>query len=204
MEQCKWQGQIYAVKLYSHFATNQCRERKISCQTQHLYSVVSNSLQPHWLYSPWNSPDQNTRVGSLSLLQKIFATQDQTQVSRIAGGFFTSWATGEVQEYWVGILSLLQQTFPTQESSQGLLHGRGGFFTNWAMGEACQSAVGDAESQITGARFRRNASQLRSCCGFVWCSFGALASNASTEWQWSFKKCNQRPPLTSASKRGSW
>ena len=102
MEQCKWQGQIYAVKLNSHFATNQCRERKISCQTQHLYSVMSNSLQPHWLYSPWNSPDQNTRVGSLSLLQKIFATQDRTQVSRIAGGFFTSWATREVQEYWSG------------------------------------------------------------------------------------------------------
>ena len=27
-----------------------------------------------WLYSPWNSPDQNTGVGSLSLLQGIFPT----------------------------------------------------------------------------------------------------------------------------------
>ena len=26
----------------------------------------------------------------------------QTQVSCIAGGFFTSWATREVQEYWSG------------------------------------------------------------------------------------------------------
>ena len=34
-------------------------------------SVVSNSLQPHGLYSPWNSPGQNTGVGSLSLLQGI-------------------------------------------------------------------------------------------------------------------------------------
>ena len=32
------------------------------------HSVVSNSLQPHGLYSPWNSPGQNTGVGSLSLL----------------------------------------------------------------------------------------------------------------------------------------
>ena len=32
-------------------------------------SVVSNSLRPHGLYSPWNSPGQNTGVGSLSLLQ---------------------------------------------------------------------------------------------------------------------------------------
>ena len=38
-------------------------------------SVVSDSLQPHGLYSPWNSSGQNTGVGSLSLLQGIFPTQ---------------------------------------------------------------------------------------------------------------------------------
>ena len=36
---------------------------------------MSNSLRPHGLYSPWNSPGQNTRVGSLFLLQGIFPTQ---------------------------------------------------------------------------------------------------------------------------------
>ena len=36
---------------------------------------MSDSLQPHGLYSPWNSPGQNTRVGSLSFLQGIFPTQ---------------------------------------------------------------------------------------------------------------------------------
>ena len=95
-------------------------------------SVVSDSLQHHGPYSPWNSPSQNTGVGSLSLLQGIFPTQElnpgllhcwrilyqlshkgsprilmwvaypfssrsswprnQTGVSCIAGGFFTSWA----------------------------------------------------------------------------------------------------------------
>ena len=39
------------------------------------HSVVSNSLWPHGLYSPWNSPGQNTGVGSHSLLQGIFPTQ---------------------------------------------------------------------------------------------------------------------------------
>ena len=39
------------------------------------HSVVSDSLQPHGPYSPWNSPGQNTGVGSLSLLQGIFPTQ---------------------------------------------------------------------------------------------------------------------------------
>ena len=35
----------------------------------------SHSVFPR-LYSPWNSPDQNTGVGSLSLLQGIFPTQE--------------------------------------------------------------------------------------------------------------------------------
>ena len=38
-------------------------------------SVVSDSLQPHGLYSPWNFPGQNTEVGSLSLLQETDWTQ---------------------------------------------------------------------------------------------------------------------------------
>ena len=36
---------------------------------------MPSSLRPHGLYSPWNSPGQNTGVGSLSLLQEIFLTQ---------------------------------------------------------------------------------------------------------------------------------
>ena len=31
-------------------------------------SVMSNSLRSHRLYSPWNSPSQNTGVGRISLL----------------------------------------------------------------------------------------------------------------------------------------
>ena len=38
-------------------------------------SVLSDSLQPHRLYRPWNSPGQNTGVGSLSLLRGIFPTK---------------------------------------------------------------------------------------------------------------------------------
>ena len=38
-------------------------------------SVVSDSLWPHGLYGPWNSPGQNTGVSSSSLLQVIFPTQ---------------------------------------------------------------------------------------------------------------------------------
>ena len=38
------------------------------------YSAVSDSLRLHRLYSPWNSPGQNTGV-STSLIQGIFPTQ---------------------------------------------------------------------------------------------------------------------------------
>ena len=39
------------------------------------HSVMSDSLQPHGIYSPWNSPGQNTGVCSHSLLQGIFPTE---------------------------------------------------------------------------------------------------------------------------------
>ena len=38
-------------------------------------SVMSDSLKPHGLYSPRNSPGQNIGVGSLSCLQGVFPTQ---------------------------------------------------------------------------------------------------------------------------------
>ena len=55
---------------------------------------------PNGLYSPWNSPGQNTGVGSLFFLEGIFPTQGLQQVSNITGIFFTSWATREAQESW--------------------------------------------------------------------------------------------------------
>ena len=78
-------------------------------------SIVSDYLQSHGLYSPRNSPGQNTGAGSFSLLQGIFPTQ----VSCLASRFFTSWATRVVQEYWSEYLSLLQWIFPTQEWNRG-------------------------------------------------------------------------------------
>ena len=59
------------------------------------HPVMSDSLRPHGLYSPWNSLGQNTGVGILSLLQGIFPTQGSNPGLRITGRFFTSWATRE-------------------------------------------------------------------------------------------------------------
>ena len=81
-----------AVQLIFHATTREphdataslCREKKKYCNNNNkLYhftegeshSVVFDSLRPHELYRQWNSPGQNTGVGSLSFLQGIFPTQ---------------------------------------------------------------------------------------------------------------------------------
>ena len=73
-----------------------------SSQISHIHvceshSVMSDSLRPHGLYSPWNSPGQNTRVVVFPFSWGSSQPRGQTQVSYTAGGFFTSWATKEAQ-----------------------------------------------------------------------------------------------------------
>ena len=58
-------------------------------------SVVSDSLWPHGLYSPWSSPGQNIGVGSSSLLQGIFPTQGSKLGLSYCSRFFINWATRE-------------------------------------------------------------------------------------------------------------
>ena len=94
-------------------------------------SVVPSCLRPHGLYSPWNSPGQNTRVGSLSFLQGIFPTQGTNpglphcrqvlyQLSHKGSPRILEWVTYAFSRR----SSQLQEIFPTQESNQGLLHCR--------------------------------------------------------------------------------
>ena len=59
--------------------------------------VVSDSLQPHGLQSPWNSPGQNTGLGSCSLPQWIFLTQSN-QVSCIAANSLSTELPGNPKE----------------------------------------------------------------------------------------------------------
>ena len=101
--------------------------------------VMCQSLIHDWLLTiPWtvahqaplsrNSPGKNTGVGAMPSTRGSSQSRDQTQVSHVAGSFFTIWSTTEPQEYWssggVGSLSLLQGIFLTQESIRGLLHCR--------------------------------------------------------------------------------
>ena len=90
-------------------------------QSEHC-SVMSDSLQPHRLYSPCNSPGQNTGVGSLSLLQGIVPTQGLNpglpHCRQILYQLSHKGSPGILE---LGSLSLLQRIFPTRELNQGLL-----------------------------------------------------------------------------------
>ena len=88
-------------------------------------SVVSNSLQPHGLYSPWNSPGQNTGVG------KPFPSPGDLpnpgidpRSPSLQMDLLPAKPQGKPKNTGVGSLSLLQGIFPTQGSNQGLLHCR--------------------------------------------------------------------------------
>ena len=53
-------------------------------------SVVSDPLRPHGLYSPGKSPGRNTGVVAFPFSRGSSHPRDRTQVSHIAGGFFTA------------------------------------------------------------------------------------------------------------------
>ena len=63
----------HSLLLYLHIRWHHTKKVKVKSEGGS-HSVMSDSLRPHGLYSPWNSPGQNTGVGSLSLLQGTFST----------------------------------------------------------------------------------------------------------------------------------
>ena len=66
---------LMLIRWWSTDASSVDKSKMGICLWQWSCSVMSDSLRPHGLYSPWNSLGQNTGVGSLSLLQGIFPTQ---------------------------------------------------------------------------------------------------------------------------------
>ena len=68
------------------------------------HSVVSDSWQPHALCSPWNSPGQNTGVGSCSLLQGVFSTQRSNLGLLHCRWILYQLSHREAQVYWSGSL----------------------------------------------------------------------------------------------------
>ena len=98
---------------------------------------VSNSLQPHVLYSPWDSLGQNTRVGSLSFLQGIFPTQGLNPgLPHCKVIFFYQLShkgSPRILE-WVAFPFSSGSSRPRNWTGVSCIAGR--FFTNWAIREA--------------------------------------------------------------------
>ena len=96
---------------------------------------MSDSLWPHALYTPWNFPGQNTRVDSLSLLQRIFQTQGSNPgLLRYRQIFYQLSYKGSQHLEWVAYPFSSGSSWPRNQT--GVSYIAGGFFTNWAMREA--------------------------------------------------------------------
>ena len=100
---------------------------------------------PHGLYSPWNSPGQNTGVGSLSLLQGIFPTQESNSglpYCRQILYQLSHKGNPRILE-WIAYSFSSGSSWPRNRAGVSCIAGR--FFTSWAMREApiclcaCQS-----------------------------------------------------------------
>ena len=125
--------------------TRQCQLK--SLQEEHMYmqifstslkwsescSVLSDSLWPHGLCSPWNSPGQNSRVGSLSLLHGIFPTQGSNPVLPHCGWILyqLSYKGSPRILEWVAYPFSSGSSQPRNQTGVSCIAGR--FFTNWAM-----------------------------------------------------------------------
>ena len=99
-------------------------------------SVMSNSLQTHGLYCPWNSPGQNTGVGHFSLLQGIFPIQWLNPDLPHCGQILYQFNHKESPR----MLEWIAQPFSSRSfrprNWTGVSWIAGGFFTNWAIREA--------------------------------------------------------------------
>ena len=113
----------------------------------HLFSALENEnnkllsrvrlfATPWTIYSPWNSPGQNTKVGSFSLLQGIFPTQGSNpgflhcrqilyQLSHKGSPWILEWVAQPFSS---------RSSWPRNWTGVSCIAGK--FFTNWAIREA--------------------------------------------------------------------
>ena len=108
------------------------------CESKSL-SVVSDSLRPHGLYSPWNSPGQNTAVVSLS--QGIFPIQGSNPAllhCRQILNQLSHKGSPRILE-WVAYPFSSGSSRPRNQTGGSCIAGR--FFTSWAIRQARKTQV---------------------------------------------------------------
>ena len=97
---------------------------------------MSNSLWPHGLYRPRNSPGQNTAVGSLSLVQRIFPTQGSYPCLLHCRRILYQLSHKGSPRIMEWVAYPFSSGSPQPRNQTGVSCIAGGFFTNWAMREA--------------------------------------------------------------------
>ena len=133
------------------------------------HSVVSDSLQSHEQYSPWNSPSQNRGVVSLSLLQGIFPTQGSNPghlYCRLDS--LPAEPQGKPKNTGMGSLFLLQGIFLTQELNQGLLHGRRSLCRLSYQGWPAEQGLNPNSIKPTARCYFLTVHMKASCIHFSW------------------------------------
>ena len=129
-----------------------CNSTLLPSESESL-SVMSDSLWPQRLYSPWNSPGQNPEVGSLSFLQGIFPTQG------LNPGLLHFWqilyqlshqGRPRILE-WVAYPFSRGSSWPRNRTGVSCNSGR--FCTNWATREAPVPAIPKRPiTEVSGAK----------------------------------------------------
>ena len=112
--------------------------------------MVSDSLWPHGLYSPWNSLDQNTGVSSLSLLQGIFPTQGSNPGLPHCGRILYQLShkgSPRILE-WVAYPFSRGSSWPRNQTGVSCTASR--FFTNWAIRESAKLLLNDGVKPLQG------------------------------------------------------
>ena len=117
-------------------------------------SVMSDSVQPHGVYCPWNSPGLNTGVNTLSLLQGIFPTQGLSP-----GLPHCRWIIYQLSHKgnprvleWVAYSFSSRSSQPRNQTR--ISYTARGFFANWTIREAQYLNKADLNSQDD--KFSRN------------------------------------------------
>ena len=105
------------------------------CESESVnHSVMSDSwwpsgLKPSRLLCPWNSLNKNTGVVAISFFRASSQPRDWTEVSCIAGRFFTNWATREAHilcinfpNHWLALncLCMVQSLRPKHRWPRGI------------------------------------------------------------------------------------
>ena len=143
--------QVTVFKLLSHRSKSTPRLSSVAAMTGSLWAnfmlcpwewkwkslILSDSLLPHGLYSPWNSPGQNTGVGSPSLLQRIFPIHRSNPgllYCRQILYQLSQQGNPRILE-WVAYPSSSRSSEPRNLIGVSCISGR--FFTSWATRELC-------------------------------------------------------------------